>query len=360
MTWGTMLSNPYSWMAMGPYAWTSTYGGEYQFNVLPDSWSAPMAQLFHGGLSPNHVSQWNPLFSIPIQNSTTDPRLVAQGQKTADDYVKNVFYSYIDGTSFSRNTQLLASITAKVDSLMQNEDVPQEYKDKLTALKEEVKKLEEQYSELKKEMNLPDADKDELRTELAELSESSEELKKEFIDLLKEIKEALSAEDDGKVDDEEKVDDPKDDNDVVDDNKDKPDSKVEGEAGPNGTVVKDGKYYAADGTLLYTQYAKGTEMKLDGGLSARVWENGEKVTYRDKDGKVIKPAEFMNQNQNAYLEILNQQFVNALGEKAKDIKAEVIEENGKIAKIEFEYNGKKVLGNAPVDVKAVLQKLGAK
>lgn len=72
--WGiTNFTNPYMLASFGPYAWSSNYGYETQFNIFPDSMTPLMAQYAHGILNPNHISQWNPLFAFPIQSDFTNP-----------------------------------------------------------------------------------------------------------------------------------------------------------------------------------------------------------------------------------------------------------------------------------------------
>ena len=129
--------------------------------------------------------------------------------------------------------------------------------------------------------------------------------------------------------------------------------------GPNGTVIKDGKYYSKDGTQLVPEYAKGTEMKFESGVSARVWENGEKAVFRDEAGKQMKPADFMNKYPTEYTNIIAQQFVNMAGEETiKDLQVQFNTQDGKIVSADFTLNGKKVNGKAPISVKLVAEKLG--
>lgn len=129
--------------------------------------------------------------------------------------------------------------------------------------------------------------------------------------------------------------------------------------GPNGTVIKDGKYYSKDGTQLVPEYAKGTEMKFESGVSARVWENGEKAVFRDEAGKQMEPADFMNKYPTEYTNIIAQQFVNMAGEETiKDLQVQFNTQDGKIVSADFTLNGKKVNGKAPISVKLVAEKLG--
>ena len=135
----------------------------------------------------------------------------------------------------------------------------------------------------------------------------------------------------------------------------------EGTPGPNGTIVKNGEYYAKDGTKLNPNYARGTEMKFENGTSARVFDDGSKVVYRDKDGKSISVHQFMKENPDEYLATLNEQFINYAGEEAlKELTANFDpDKNGKLdGKVEFTLNGKTIRSGLPVNVENVMKLFG--
>ena len=135
----------------------------------------------------------------------------------------------------------------------------------------------------------------------------------------------------------------------------------EGTPGPNGTIVKNGEYYAKDGTKLNPNYARGTEMKFENGVSARVFDDGSKVAYRDKDGKSISVHQFMKENPNEYIVTLNQQLINYAGEEAlKGLSVDPDpDKNGKLdGKMEFTINGKTIKAGLPVNVENVMKLFG--
>ena len=136
--------------------------------------------------------------------------------------------------------------------------------------------------------------------------------------------------------------------------------------GPNGTTIKNGEYFAADGTKLAPEYARGTEIQFvdENGnktASVRVWEGGEKVTYRDVDGKIISIKEFMQKYPNEYTQTISQQFVNYAGEEvASQISFNPDPDGNKKfdGKVEFTYNGKTIKAGLPISVKNVADLLG--
>ena len=136
--------------------------------------------------------------------------------------------------------------------------------------------------------------------------------------------------------------------------------------GPNGTTIKNGEYFAADGTKLAPEYARGTEIQFvdENGnktASVRVWEGGEKVTYRDVDGKIISIKEFMQKYPNEYIQTISQQFVNYAGEEvASQISFNPDPDGNKKfdGKVEFTYNGKTIKAGLPISVKNVADLLG--
>ena len=365
----TDYTNPYIWMGMGPYAWSSNYGFEMQLNVLPEYATPQEARLFHGILNPNHISQWNPMFAFPIQSNVTNPGLTQQGLQQAYDWGKNRMAEIMDGINFNDASKNIGTIKGQFEALLKDKNLNDEQKAEIQKIIDEAKALQKKLSDYKKAMQKPNADKDALREDFKQIQEDIKALHDKAANLIETIKEELAGTEDSEAPEnpegteppaaEEKPEQPK--------TEIKPQSvvtsegkKIEGEAGPNGTIVKDGKYYSSyDGVELNAQYALGTEMKLKDGYSARVWANGERVVYRDKDGKQMTPVEFAEKYPDEYLNIMTQQFKNAVPDAVNDIAAELNKDaSGKILSVKFTYKGKEVIGKAPVDVKEILKRLG--
>ena len=365
----TDYTNPYIWMGMGPYAWSSNYGYEMQLNVLPEYATPQEARLFHGILNPNHVSQWNPLFSIPIQNNVTNPALTRQGLQQAYDWGKNRMAEIMDGMNFNEATKNLGTIKGQFGALIKDKNLNDEQKAEIQKIIDEAKALEKKLSEYKKAMQKPNADKDALREDFKQIQEDIKTLHDKAANVIETIKEELSGTEAPEAPEnpegttppaaEEKPEQPK--TEIKPQSVVKTDgTKIEGEAGPNGTIIKEGKYYSAyDGTELNAQYALGTEMKLKDGYSARVWANGENVLYRDNTGKQLTPVQFAEKYPDEYLNVMSQQFMNAVPEIADKITASIDKDtSGKILTVKFTYNGKEALEKAPVNVKEILKRLG--
>lgn len=365
----TDFTNPYIWMGMGPYAWSSNYGYEMQLNVLPEYATPQEARLFHGILNPNHVSQWNPLFSIPIQNNVTNPALTRQGLQQAYDWGRNRMAEIMDGMNFNEATKNLGTIKGQFGALIKDKNLNDEQKAEIQKIIDEAKALEKKLSEYKKAMQKPNADKDALREDFKQIQEDIKTLHDKAANVIETIKEELSGTEAPEAPEnpegtappaaEEKPEQPK--TEIKPQSVVKTDgTKIEGEAGPNGTIIKEGKYYSAyDGTELNAQYALGTEMKLKDGYSARVWANGENVLYRDNTGKQLTPVQFAEKYPDEYLNVMSQQFMNAVPEIADKITASIDKDtSGKILTVKFTYNGKEALEKAPVNVKEILKRLG--
>lgn len=205
----TNLTNPYLWSSFGPYAWTSNFGYEMQMNIFPSNMPYYMAELGHGVLNPNHVSQWNPLFSIPTQDLTTNPALSQQGLNAAYEYGRNLMAQLQDNTKFGQAAQSLSAIKGQTEALIKDENLNDEQKQKLKDVQEKAKALQKELDEYKKAMQQEGADKTALREKLNEIAESAKVLEKRFVELVKQIKEELENAEEAEEDEkQEAVEDP--------------------------------------------------------------------------------------------------------------------------------------------------------
>ncbi len=363
--------NPYLWMSMGPYAWSSNYGYELQLNVLPEFYSYQEAQLFHGILNPNHVSQWNPLFSIPFNNNITNPYLTEKGLEAAKEWGLKTFDAALRGIKFNETTQKISQIKGQFSSLIKDKNLNDEQKAKLQEIIDEATAIQKRLTEYRNKMQKENADTKTLDAEFEQINKDIQTLNDKAATVVEKIKEELegTSDPDGTEDPNgtEAPDGTEDPNGTENpDGTQTPQgqtAKIKGKPGPNNTIIKDGKYYSAyDGTELNPQYALGTEMKLKDGYSVRVWANGENAVYRDpKSKQIIDPKEFIKKYPDEYIKIMLQQFNNALPENTGEINyKKQTNDKGELEKIEFTYNDKKVVGKVPVDVKKILEKLGIK
>lgn len=235
--WGiTNFTNPYMLASFGPYAWSSNYGYETQFNIFPDSMTPLMAQYAHGILNPNHISQWNPLFAFPIQSDFTNPQLTAQGMQAAADAANAIFDQQISGMKLSRSAQVISSVINGAENLLKSEELTDAQKEKIQDVRDKAEALKERVEQYQENSKASDADRAALKEELAAISTEADALCKEFREVCKEIKEEIkAAKDNG-------------DDDKVEENDDKVDAdgdKVNGNDG--NTDGKDGKGDKVDG-----------------------------------------------------------------------------------------------------------------
>ena len=125
----------------------SNYGFETQMNILPNIMPPFMAELAHGMLNPEHVSQWNPMFSVPTQSYTTNPMLIQQGLDAAAEYGRNLAAQALDGMTFSQTAQRLSSIKGQTSALMEDENISEAQKQKLKEVKEKEEAIQKELKE---------------------------------------------------------------------------------------------------------------------------------------------------------------------------------------------------------------------
>ena len=228
--WGiTNFTNPYMLASFGPYAWSSNYGYETQFNIFPDSMTPLMAQYGHGILNPNHISQWNPLFAFPIQSDFTNPQLTAQGMQAAADVANAIFEQQVSGLKLSRSAQVISSVMNGAENLLKSDKLTDAQKEKIQAVRDKAEALKERIEKYQEASRAADADKAALKEDLAAISSEADALCKEFREVCKAIKEEIKENEDKVDGDEDKVDG---DDDKVDGDKDKvdgDDDKVDGD-----------------------------------------------------------------------------------------------------------------------------------
>ena len=175
MSYGEVLMSPYLYRALGPYGYTSNWGDSIQFNVFPSYFTSTQAMLSHGILNPNHVSQWNPMFSIPMNMGITDPRLINMGMENAYAFVDN----YFNNCEFQRNCQTsahtLTSLKLTCETLLKKENITEAQKAKIQAILDTIETKKQELEEIAKEYSKSGVDKKEVR-------EKAEKLKKELVE----------------------------------------------------------------------------------------------------------------------------------------------------------------------------------
>ena len=189
----TNITNPYLWSSFGPYAWMSDYGDQIQMNFFPSRMPYFMAEMAHGMLTPEHVSQWNPMFSVPVQNYFTDPALIQKGLQDAYNYGRELARKAMDGEKFSQAAQNVSKISGQCESLLADDKLNDEQKTKLKEVQDRAKALQKELEECKKQLEDPNADKTEARKTLDKISKEVTALEKEYVELVKTIKSELEA-----------------------------------------------------------------------------------------------------------------------------------------------------------------------
>ena len=170
------LINPYLFNMMGPYGYTTSYGDSIQFNVMPSDFTPLQARLMHGIFHPNHVSQWDPTYSIPLNQNQTDPRLIQAGMQRARDYVSELCINIKTGSVYSYVCSSLKSIHTQTETLLKNEDLNDDQKARIQEVVDQIKALEAKMETLTERLNDPEENKGLLLEELLGIEKEVKEL----------------------------------------------------------------------------------------------------------------------------------------------------------------------------------------
>ena len=176
MTSSYGLVNPYLFNMMGPYGYTTSYGDSIQFNVMPSDFTPLQARLMHGIFHPNHVSQWDPTYSIPLNQNVTDPRLIQVGMQRARDYVSELCINIKTGSVYSYVCSSLKSIHTQTETLLKNEDLNDDQKARIQKVVDQIKALEAKMEALTERLNDPEENKGLLLEELLGIEKEVKEL----------------------------------------------------------------------------------------------------------------------------------------------------------------------------------------
>lgn len=145
---GNVLVNPYLFSMMGPYGYVSNWGDSIQFNVMPSYFSPMQASLTHGILNPNHVSQWDPMFSIPMSANTTNPILTQQGAQIATNWGSENFHGALAQIKISDIKCQLNSSKNSFKTLLENKKLNDNQKQQIKQTISEIEALEKKLTQL--------------------------------------------------------------------------------------------------------------------------------------------------------------------------------------------------------------------
>lgn len=208
MAWEiTNPQNAYLWASQGPYAWTSDYGYETQLNTFPSIMTPIQAQVAHGILNPNHISQWAPMFAFPMQSVTTDPMLLQRGLDAACSRAEYYFNQAGDNINFSKSTQMVNSVAGAVAQLTESEDLTDDQKAKLQPAIDKAEDLKKRLEKYQEDKQRTPNDPAVLSRELAAIREEAEALKGEFAEICEAIKAEVEAAKKKEKEDKSKVED---------------------------------------------------------------------------------------------------------------------------------------------------------
>lgn len=199
---GNVLVNPYLFNMMGPYGYTSTWGDSIQFNTMPDYFTQTQASLTHGILNPNHVSQWNPMFSIPAGTNVTNTAYVQQGILAAENLGAEMFYNSLASIKIQSVTTKIATLKTQAETLLDDENLNDSQKAKIQKIVDDAKALEEKLTEIAEKANNPRTSRKTVCDDLTKLENNINEVKKSALETIKAIKKELET---GNVEDTEEA-----------------------------------------------------------------------------------------------------------------------------------------------------------
>ncbi len=205
MTWGTISGGPinfFTWNSLYPYNYSSNYGGQYQFNVMPSYLTPAQAFGIQNVFNPfYHFSQMmgrvNSMFNpfANMQQMMLNQAAYANGYAIGENIGTGVISQNLGSN--------ITGLKAQLEQALTSDKLTAEQKDELRALKREVEALEDRFNELM-ELQKYGATSQQVRAGITQLSEEYRELRDRIQAKAEEIQAELggaSSSEDGDTDD---------------------------------------------------------------------------------------------------------------------------------------------------------------
>lgn len=164
-------------------------------------------QMTRGLMSRNHVSQWNPLFSIPMDNQGANPYLTQEGLDRAAEYGRRRAQQDMSSMSYNNSAQTVASIKGMTEGLLKDENLTAEQKKSFEEVVKKVEEMQKKLEELRTELSRADADVPAIIDEMDAIGMEAEALKKIAAEKAQKIYDEIAAAKPGAGDDAGAVDD---------------------------------------------------------------------------------------------------------------------------------------------------------
>ena len=152
MTWGTISGGPinfFTWNSLYPYNYSSNYGGQYQFNVMPSYLTPAQAFGIQNVFNPfYHFSQMMGRVNSMLNPFANMQQMMLNQAAYANGYAigENIGTGVIAQNLGSN----IAGLKSQLEQALTSDKLTAEQKDELRALKREVEALEDRFNELMK------------------------------------------------------------------------------------------------------------------------------------------------------------------------------------------------------------------
>ncbi len=178
MSTGTISGGPinlFTWQSLYPYNYSSNYGGQYQFNVMPSYLTPAQAfgiqnvfnPIYHFSQMMNSInSMFNPTQSM--QQMMLNQAAYANGYAIGENIGNNVIAQNLGNN--------IAGLKAQLEQALTSDNLTSEQKAELRALKREVEALEDRFNELKS-LQQCGATPEQIKAGISQLSEEYRELR---------------------------------------------------------------------------------------------------------------------------------------------------------------------------------------
>lgn len=200
MTWGTTSCGPinlFTWSSLYPYNYSSNYGGQYQYNVMPSYFTPGQAFGLQNIFNPFYqISQMMNIYSSnfnPFQNMQQmylNQAAYANGYAIGENIGNNVVAQNLANNIASLKSQLEAALTS--DKLTDAQ------KNQLRELKRQVEALLNKLNDIS-ELQRRGATPQQISTAISQISSEYNELKARVQEVAEAIQEQLAGNDDDPV-----------------------------------------------------------------------------------------------------------------------------------------------------------------
>ena len=194
MTWGTISGGPinfFTWNSLYPYNYSSNYGGQYQFNVMPSYLTPAQAFGIQNVFNPfYHFSQMMGRVNSMLNPFANMQQMMLNQAAYANGYAigENIGTGVIAQNLGSN----IAGLKSQLEQALTSDKLTAEQKDELRALKREVEALEDRFNELM-ELQKHGATPQQIKAGISQLNEEYRELRDKIQAKAEEIQAEIEA-----------------------------------------------------------------------------------------------------------------------------------------------------------------------